>query len=51
MEIIDALSSTLAMYALAQISTQLRFDLAEHRPKLKLFCVKMVFSLSLYQSV
>jgi hypothetical protein len=48
---IDALSSTIATYGLEQFHEQMKFDLAPHRNFLKLACIKMAFSLSLYQSV
>lgn len=41
---------SIAMYCLIQFYIQLRFDLAEHRPFLKVLAIKLVIFLSFWQS-
>lgn len=49
--VIDASCVTVAMYCLIQFYIQLRQDLAEHSPFLKILAIKLVIFLSFWQTV
>lgn len=49
--LITAVGVTLAMYCLIQFYYQLKGDLTEHRPFLKLVAIKLVIFLSFWQTV
>jgi len=44
-------SVSIAMYGLIQFYYELRGDLAQHKPFLKLLCIKLVIFLSFWQTV
>ncbi|EMC98837.1 hypothetical protein BAUCODRAFT_55598, partial [Baudoinia panamericana UAMH 10762] len=46
----EALSVTIAMFCLIQFYIQLHHDLAEHKPFLKILCIKLVIFFSFWQS-
>lgn len=48
---INALSVTIAMYCVIQFYVQLKQDLAEHKPFLKVLCIKLVIFFSFWQVV
>jgi len=48
---INALSVTVAMYCLIQFYVQLKRDLADHKPFLKVACIKLVIFFSFWQVV
>ena len=47
----ECASVTIAMFCLIQFYLQLRGDLAEHRPFLKVLCIKLVIFFSFWQTV
>ncbi|KAK4561583.1 hypothetical protein LTR86_004262 [Recurvomyces mirabilis] len=47
----EAASVTVAMFCLIQFYIQLRQDLAEHRPFLKVLCIKLVIFFSFWQTI
>ncbi|KAK0287904.1 hypothetical protein LTS00_009749 [Friedmanniomyces endolithicus] len=47
----EALSVTIAMFCLIQFYLQLRYDLAEHKPFLKVLCIKLVIFFSFWQTI
>lgn len=49
--LIEGGSVTIAMYCLVQFYMQLKGDLAEHKPLLKITAVKLVIFLSFWQTV
>lgn len=49
--VIEAASVSIAMFCLIQFYLQLRTDLAEHKPFLKVLCIKLVIFFSFWQSV
>lgn len=49
--VIDATCVTVAMYCLIQFYIQLKNDLAEHQPLLKVTAIKLVIFLSFWQTV
>lgn len=48
---LNALSATIAMYCLDEFTWQMKDELRPHKPTLKLWCVKIVFAVSMYQNV
>jgi len=50
-EVFEAVSVTFAMYALIQFYLQMRAELAEHKPFLKILCIKLVIFFSFWQNV
>ena len=50
-EIIEAIGVSFAMYGIIQLYVQLRHDIREHRPVLKLLCIKLVIFFSFWQDV
>ncbi|CZR55062.1 uncharacterized protein PAC_04948 [Phialocephala subalpina] len=48
---LNAISATIAMYCLDQFTWQMKDALRAHRPTLKLWCVKIVFAVSMYQNL
>lgn len=50
-EAFESLSVTVAMFCLIQFYIQLKGDLAEHRPFLKILCIKLVIFFSFWQTV
>ncbi|KAI5259381.1 DUF300-domain-containing protein [Aureobasidium subglaciale] len=49
--VIEGASVTVAMFMLVQFYLQLKVDLAEHRPFLKVLCIKLVIFFSFWQSL
>ena len=49
--VLTAMSVTMAMFCLVQFYLQTRIDLAEHKPFLKVLCIKLVIFFSFWQSV
>lgn len=49
--VIEGSCVTVAMYCLIQFYVQLRADLAEHQPFLKVCAIKLVIFLSFWQTV
>lgn len=49
--IIQAIAVTIAMYCLIQFYVELKDDLAQYRPLLKLISIKLVIFLSFWQTV
>lgn len=49
--VFEGASVTIAMFMLIQFYLQLKADLAEHRPFLKVLCIKLVIFFSFWQSV
>ena len=49
--VIEGLCVTVAMYCLIQFYIQIRVDLAEHKPLLKVAAIKLVIFLSFWQTV
>jgi hypothetical protein len=49
--VFEGASVTVAMFMLIQFYLQLKGDLAEHRPFLKVLCIKLVIFFSFWQSV
>lgn len=49
--VIEGACVTVAMYCLIQFYIQLRQDLTEHRPFLKILAIKLVIFLSFWQTV
>lgn len=49
--VFEAASVTVAMYCLIQFYIQLKTDLAEHKPFLKILCIKLVIFFSFWQTV
>lgn len=47
----EAVSVTIAMFCLIQFYIQLREDLAEHKPFLKVLCIKLVIFFSFWQTI
>jgi hypothetical protein len=47
----EAASVTVAMFCLVQFYLQLKTDLAEHKPFLKILCIKLVIFFSFWQTV
>jgi surface polysaccharide O-acyltransferase-like enzyme len=47
----EAVSVTVAMFCLIQFYLQLKVDLAEHKPFLKVLCIKLVIFFSFWQTV
>jgi hypothetical protein len=47
---VNAISVTIAMYCLIQFYVQLKVDLAQHRPFLKVLCIKLVIFFCFWQS-
>ncbi|KAK3722110.1 hypothetical protein LTR37_002542 [Vermiconidia calcicola] len=50
-QVFEAISVTIAMFCLIQFYIQLKADLAEHRPFLKVLCIKLVIFFSFWQSI
>lgn len=50
-EVFEAVSVSIAMFCLIQFYIQLREDLSEHRPFLKVLCIKLVIFFSFWQTV
>lgn len=50
-QILTAVSVTIAMFCLIQFYLQTRVDLAEHKPFLKVLCIKLVIFFSFWQQV
>lgn len=48
---IEATCVTIAMYCLIQFYVQLKNEISEHRPLIKVAAIKMVIFLSFWQSV
>ncbi|KAH8698684.1 organic solute transporter Ostalpha-domain-containing protein [Talaromyces proteolyticus] len=48
--IIESVAVTIAMYCLIQFYIQIKEDIAQHRPFLKILCIKLVIFLSFWQS-
>ncbi|KAJ5594693.1 organic solute transporter Ostalpha-domain-containing protein [Penicillium hispanicum] len=48
--IIESVAVTIAMYCLIQFYIQIKNDIAQHRPFLKILCIKLVIFLSFWQS-
>jgi len=49
--VIDAAGVTIAMYSIIQFYYQLKGDLAEHQPLMKVVAIKLVIFLSFWQTV
>lgn len=49
--VFNAASVTVAMFCLIQFYIQLRVDLAEHKPFMKVLCIKLVIFFSFWQTV
>lgn len=49
--VFEGASVTIAMFCLIQFYIQLRLDLAEHKPFLKVLCIKLVIFFSFWQTV
>ena len=50
-QVFEAVSVTIAMFCLIQFYIQLKDDLAEHKPFLKVLCIKLVIFFSFWQTV
>lgn len=50
-QVFEAVSVTIAMFCLVQFYIQLKEDLAEHKPFLKVLCIKLVIFFSFWQTV
>jgi len=50
-QVFEAASVTVAMFCLIQFYLQLKQDLAEHRPFLKVLCIKLVIFFSFWQTI
>ncbi|KAJ5911077.1 organic solute transporter Ostalpha-domain-containing protein [Penicillium subrubescens] len=48
--IIESIAVTIAMYCLIQFYIQTKTDIAQHRPFIKILCIKLVIFLSFWQS-
>ena len=50
-QVFEAVSVTIAMFCLVQFYIQCKEDLAEHRPFLKVLCIKLVIFFSFWQTI
>lgn len=48
---LNALGVTVAMYCIIQFYYQIKDDISEHRPVMKLACIKLVIFFSFWQNV
>lgn len=49
--VFESVSVTIAMYCLIQFYYQIKEDISEHRPFMKILSIKLVIFLSFWQSV